>query len=84
LIDYDRHDGLADLARRNLLTRRRMAQLSCRRIDGQHHQRRHRSKHYLGVAIPAPRRRGGRALTWHSIPRSKALPGRASIKLDRD
>src|SRR5215470_11885652 len=55
---YDRHDGLADLARRNLLTRRRMAQLSCRRIGGQHHHRRRRSKHYLGVAIPEPHSRG--------------------------
>jgi hypothetical protein len=57
-----------------------MAQLSRRRIGGQHYQRRHRSKHGLGVAIPAPHSRGGRALMWHSVPRSKALPGRASIK----
>jgi hypothetical protein len=68
------------LARRNLLTRLHTAQLSRRRIGGQHYQRRHRSKHGLGVAIPVPRSRGGRALMWHSLPRSKALPGRASIK----
>src|SRR5262249_24393248 len=80
---HDRHDGLAALARRNLLTRLRTAQLSRlprRGIGGQHYQRRHRSKHGLGVAIPASHSRCGRALIWHSVPRSKALPGRASIK----
>src|SRR5882757_1697550 len=77
---HDRHDGLAALTQRNLLTRLRTAQLLRRRIACQHYQRRHRSKHGLAVAIPAPHRSGGRALMWHSLPRSKALPGRASIK----
>jgi hypothetical protein len=81
---HDRHDGLATLARRNLLTRLRTARLSRRRVGGQHYQRRHRSKHGLGVAIPAPHSRGGRALMWHSVPRLKALPGHASINLNRD
>src|SRR5262249_10999754 len=75
---HDRHDGLAALARRNLLTRLRTAQLSRRGIGGQHYQRRHRRKHGLGVAIPAPHSRGGLAWMWHSVPQSKALPGRAS------
>jgi hypothetical protein len=74
---HDRHDGLAALARRNLLTRLRTAQLLRRRIGGQHDQRSHCSKHGLGVAIPAPHRSGGHALMWHSLPRSKPLPGRA-------
>ena len=77
---HDRHDGLAALARRHLLPRRLTALLPRRRIGGQQYQRRRRSKHGPGGAIPAPPGSGGRAVVWHSLPRLKALPGPASNK----